>query len=377
MKFRVVYILLILLSILGLCFNTREKRKNTVVKFSYTINYKGDTISNKLTGLKWALSYLGATLPKGSFSKGIKNLTPETFDLDIDSLGFNETAKKSILIITDSLQNTKEGKKGIDPGLFVSLTVGSSWHYYKITGAPKSCKSVLDDFKQNEYKAFPVTNSTITKHNRLIKYSAISTPDNWTFVAIEGNGSIADGTFSETTYEILNIMPNGQIRFAIYNKKGELIPASPKGHGSAGKPAKCLWCHEIVVNPLFGINTAVKGFQTPQQFNEDVKEINKRLSQYRQTLNSDLDFTKTQEHTQMELLYISYMQPSRERLAAEWKISPYEVQKLTAKLEAVDHEEFKFLGKLINRKDVLMEKGLIPGSIREQTKAEPDFFRKK
>ena len=54
----------------------------------------------------------------------------------------------------------------------------------------------------------------------------------------------------------------------------------------------------------------------------------------------------------MELLYISYMEPSARRLALEWNMTESEVLNLLAGLPMHEHEEFTFLGMLYDREDV-------------------------
>ena len=124
------------------------------------------------------------------------------------------------------------------------------------------------------------------------------------------------------------MMPNGQLRFAIYDIQGNLTASSPKRLGEAGKPAKCLWCHELVFQPLFIGTDTLANNMSPNEFQNLIEKQNNLLSNYRKKLSSDIDFTKTQDHTLMELLYISYMEPSLQKLSKEWSIGLVELKKL-------------------------------------------------
>jgi hypothetical protein len=120
---------------------------------------------------------------------------------------------------------------------------------------------------------------------------------------------------------------------------------------------------------------------TPNQFQKMVAEQMTYLNKYRGTLNSDIDFSKTQDHTFTEHLYISYMEPSLLRLSQEWNMPVENLRKIVAMNSTHVHEEFKNFGELYSRKD-LRELGpfkgaALPESIREENETEPDFFKTK
>jgi len=367
----------ILLSVLFLQLLLSCKKDKEPLNLFYTINYKNDSWEKHRTGLLWTLSYLGASLPEGSLDKSISWRDSNTFNLNIEKLGFSESALKNLQVIIDSIQKSNYYKKfgKADLGLFISLTLGSSWHYYKITGVAETLEEFQKKHNSKNFKIFPVTNSTVAKHQRIIKYSfPPDDPMRWMFVAEEGNGKMSDGTFTADFFEVFDIMPNGQLRFAIYNKQGKLVEASPVHYGQAGKPAKCIWCHEIVIQPLFTRNDSTSGFISPRIFQQDMLAFMNVLTAYRNKLKSDLDFTKTQDHTQLEIEYISFMQPSVNKLMKEWNMSSEEVLEITKRLQAGAHEEFKFLGNLFKRAEVNRFGDIFPESIREPNKHEINFF---
>ena len=58
--------------------------------------YEDDTLDKSVTGLKWALSYIGATLPKSN--NGIISYN-NTIEIYLDELGFTEGAKQKLNIL--------------------------------------------------------------------------------------------------------------------------------------------------------------------------------------------------------------------------------------------------------------------------------------
>ena len=87
-----------------------------------------------------------------------------------------------------------------------------------------------------------------------------------------------------------------------------------------------------------------------------------------------VDYEQDTEHTQMELLYISFMEPSAERLSYEWNISIIKVEEILEGMPTHEHEEFAFLGTLYDRNmidDLAPYKSLqVSGSVREESTIE-------
>ena len=236
----------------ALCFSFLNKKEATI-NLSYSLNYKGDSWEKQKTGLLWTLSYLGAELPRGSFDRNIVWLDSNTFTINFDKLGFNQNAVNVLNNITDSLEQSEEyiTNNSIDLSMFVTLTIGSSWHYYAITGVPLNYQNYISQHPLSSTSKFRLSHSTVSKHNRWITFNNCDSVINSVFIAEEGLGDIIAGNFEPKFFEVMDVMSNGQLRFAIYNKEGNLTDASPKELGASGKPAKCIWCHEIVFQPLF------------------------------------------------------------------------------------------------------------------------------
>ncbi len=355
---------------------------NTKINLRFNLAYKEDSIDKQKKGLLWALSFLGAELPKGTFERSLIKKDSTIFELDVTKVGFNKNAINALSTIIENLKESEEykQKKGIDLGEFIIYTLGSSWHYYEITGV---CKTI-NEFKQkhnfNNAVVFPVTNSSVAKGHRLIEITNTNEINKIAFLAHEGTGEINNNTFNSETTETVDIMKNGQQRFAIYNKEGNLIASSERKFGEAGKPIKCLWCHEIYIQPLYLKNEITKGYISPLEFDSIVNSKMDYITSYRNKLKTDLNYSKKQEHTLMELLYITYMEPSKLKLENEWGINPFNLETLFIFNKTHQHKEFKYLENLRYRNEIKTnspyESILLPDSVRDENIHEPNLFKK-
>lgn len=339
--------------------------------------YQLETKDKVETGFLWSLSFLGANLPKSSFYKAI-SWNNNVLKVNFDDLGFNNQALTYLAKLIDIFKKTEEYKHtgAIDLGRFIALTLNSSNHYYKITGIANR----FNDFKRAKVfdsKQFVSTNSTISNHDRIISLPDSNNLDfrKDAYVSHECNGKLQDGDFTINSFEVAELMENGQFRFAVYDTLGNLLTAA---NGAAGKPSKCLWCHEINIQTLHSEQTDLEGYYSAQQFKYIVLRNTAILTNYRNTLISDIDFTKKQDHTFAELLYISFMEPSAERLALEWNISLDEVNKKLVGLSTHVHNEFGYLGQLYFRDEVDKFAPFLsikpPSSAREKSLYEPNLI---
>lgn len=360
---------------------TPKKEEATKIRLRWVKAYPTETWENVKTGIYWSLSYLGATLDSAYVNEIIQKEDDAYFTLDLVKAGFDQRALNAFDVIIDSLSRSEEYKKhnAIDLSRFLVLTEHSSWHYYEITGVAKN----LDDFYKRHNasgdKEFHVYHSGVAKHQRNIRFVIGPTALDMAWIAEEGTGSLDSGTFVKTAYEVFDIMKNGQLRFAIYNEKGELIPGSPTEHSAAGKPSKCIWCHELVVQPLFFETTEpVKGISIAA-FGLLVDSTQRQLENYRAQLHSIINFSQKQAHTQGELLYISFMEPSAFRLANEWQMDTLQAKSRMGKLQTHVYEEFPFLGSSYYRiaADSLSNYSTmtVPLSVREFLPGEPKYFK--
>ena len=366
-------------------FSVSVNENNDAVEKDYVLNlrwvkgYETEKKENVETGIKWSLSFLGAMLPKGSFAEATQ-WNDNILFVDFNKLGFSDNALNALHSLIKALKKTGEYKKynAIDIGRFIMLTLNSSKHYYAITDINKKYAEFRSRFRYGNTRA-AIMESCVSSKHRLIDIGQNNEVKNISFIASEGHGRLDSGVFTTEEFEVFDIMPNGQLRFAVYDSKGNLKNAADASISSAGKPAKCLWCHEKNIQPPFFAKTALPGYYTPDSFKTIVLTTIELLEAYRSTLNGEIDYRRLQEHTQAELLYINFMEPSAERLSREWNMPLGMVTQKLAGLPMHTHPEFPYLGILYNRMDVdrfapysMMR---VPQSARELSGYEPNVIK--
>ncbi len=374
---RFIFLFLLAIALFPLC---KPEKKEGKIRLRWVKAYPDETWENVKTGLYWSLSYLGGTLDSTYVNEIIVREDSTHFTLDLVKAGFDQQALNAFGVIIDSLERTAEFEQfnAIDLARFLVLTEHSSWHYYEITGVAKTLNEFYKLHNATDEKEFHVYNSGVAKHHRKIRFAIGASALDMAWIAEEGTGSLDSGTFARTNFEVFDIMKNGQLRFAVYDEFGELLASSPSELSVAGKPSKCIWCHELVVQPLF--------FETPEPakgmsiaaFGLLVDSTQKQLENYRKQLHSVIDFSKKQAHTQGELLYISFMEPSAFRIANEWEMDTLQVKSVMGKMETHVYAEFPFLGKSYYRYyvDSLSTYSVapVPFSVREYFSGEPNHF---
>lgn len=382
-KYKVFYFLLVVFLPVSIVFEACRHDAEPVASLTLILrwspSHSSQTQEQVLTGLRWELSFLGASLPADKEKELFYWKSNSLLQVNLDKAGFSEQAKGVLSKLLVHFKKSDEylQKGSMDIGRFIMLTLNSSKHYYAITGTAKTYAQFRAKYSFESQKAAVIESEVSYKH-RLIEFPKDSILSHTTYVAQEIEGSLLSGNFTIAEFEVLDIMPNGQLRFGIYNTSGNLITASDSTKSSAGKPAKCLWCHEVNILQPFMATTAVPGYYSPEEFRAKVLGRKTALENERTLItSSSLDYSKKQDHTQMELLYISFMEPSAERLAKEWGMSVNEVQQRLNSLNTHTHHEFPFLGNLYNRQEVdplgPYSYLRVPDSAREFSAYEPDL----
>lgn len=306
------------------------------------------------TGLQWYCSYLGASLEKGSWARGTRWLDDQKIRIELSDLGFDQNALNRFAELIHLYEQTEEFKitGGIDAGRFIVSTLNNSNHYYKIVGMPSS----LNEFNSN-YRALSkqagIVESAVSFGNRVINLPESSQNiEDLGYWAEELLGSLIDSSYTVEENEVMDIMPNGQLRFGIYNTNAELIVGSDARISRAGKPAKCLWCHEVNIQPAFAALTVIPGYYSPNEFDSIINVDRTSLDVYRAGLNSEIDFNKSFQHVEVEKIYIRFMEPSAKRLAEEWSMTVVEVESKLLGLPTHSHHEFPDFGSLYIREEI-------------------------
>lgn len=349
---------------------------SSTVKLVWYQNYDSETREDVEKGLLWTLSFLGAALEDES----AYNWTGDTLTISSEKIGMSEEGLDHFNSLFSILRNSDEYNTNgaFDLGRFVALTLLSSNHYYKITGVPETLEEWMKQVPENK-DLYAITQSTVSIADRLIAMndSASKSVSNH-FVSYEGFLDTSNQSFELKEYEVFDIMPNGQLRFAIYDLNGQLKTSADSVYSFGGKPAKCLWCHETNINPNFANSSDVFGFKTVDDFNNEVTDWQTWLDAFRQNFNPSFDWSQKEDHVYAELLYIGFMEPNVERLAHEWGRTLLEAQNRLEGIEIHDHEEFSFMRALYFRHQIdsfapfsVIE---VPISAREASYNEPNLF---
>ena len=322
-----------------------EDTPNKSLNLKWNKAYQNDDIDKSVIGLKWALSYIGSKLPKNL--KGI-NIINSTISIDINAIGLSENAIDKLNTLHQKIINSDEyqANKNIDLGRYVSLLLGASNHYYEIIGTPKTLRQLLNKYSLKPEKGY-VNNSAVSLEHRIIQFSEQKGLDQ-VFLSQE----VDPITQEIYEYETIELLPNGQLRFGIFDVNGNRITSADPEHSNAGKPAKCTWCHESSINPFFTPQLNFNGYLTAVQMQNKLLSFGVSHNNLKLNLVDGIDFSQTQQHTLTELLYISFMEPSAERLSLEWNLPLNQVQNLLSGLPTHVYDEFPFLGNLYYRNEI-------------------------
>lgn len=361
------------------CTDRTDANHQIEIDLRWIKSFEGESKEKVMTGLMWNLSFLGAALPRGSMRDAVTWKDDSRFTLKLSRVGFSKQALAALNELVRQLKESDEykSKGAIDLGRFISLTLTSSYHYYRITGV----SSTLTEFRSHhtfEDSLAAIVESGVALGNRVIEIAKGNTLAHVAFIAHEGFGTLADSSFQEKEFESFDFMPNGQLRFVIYDSLGKLKSSGSAAITNAGKPSKCLWCHEIGIHLPFA-KTDVPGYYSLARFKELITEKMAIVEKHRSALDTDIDFSQRQDHTQAELLYLTFMEPSAERLALEWELSVDSVQVLLTNVTPHKQKEFSILGdKVYYRHEIdsmaPYEHLQVPTDAREPSLFEPDYL---
>ena len=344
------------------------------IHLKWNASYPDETIDDAIIGLKWCLSFLGATDAMQSTWSGLSH-QGNTITLEIDSLGFTSEAQKQLKQLHSALKKTEEYQQNqtIDMGRYMALTIGSSYHYYKIAQVPEDLATFHASYTFNPVNGY-INNSGVSKVHRIISYAQKMDESRQAYISAE----IDTITGEPLEFETVELMPNGLSRFGLYDINGQLKDAADLKITRAGKAAKCMWCHESGIQPLFRLQPDIPGYLTYEHFQDTLTHYGLELRNYQNTMWKDQSLSKRPNHTKMEITYIAFMEPSLQHISNEWGHSESEVKTVLNGLPTHRHEEFDFLGDLYHRKAVdslapwkVLE---VPESIREKSGNEVNYL---
>lgn len=352
--------------------------EDSLITLKWYPSYPDDSLEKNKIALEWCLSYLGATIAEQISPTGLTINSNNTITLDIELVGFEENAVTQLKRLHKIFKESEEYKahKAFDLGKYIAMTIGSSYHYYKIVDAPTQVDYYTTNYFFNELKGY-INNSTISlpSSHRVLSYSPINSLQEQIFITTE----VDPNTQEIKEFETLERMANGQLKFAVFDSNGLLIPNAKDDVSRAGKPAKCMWCHEVVIQTLFSQQNDFNNFLSYVQLKDTLNFYSFQLRNYQNDLWLNPNLQNKQLHTNMELSYISYMEPSAQRLALEWNITIQQVQSLLSNISTHIHDEFPFLGTLYHREDIEsfapFKTIRPPSSIREESLYEPNLLQ--
>jgi len=350
-----------------------------LVTLRWTRAYDAESRPDVHTGLLWGLSFLGADLPDEA--PDVLVWQDDTVTLNIARAGVAAETLPAWRTLFAVIRQSEEYRVmgAIDIGRFLMLTLGSSKHYFALTGARPNYQEARSRYRFGGTTG-AIVESGVAREQRLIEMTDATQAHEVAFVAHEGAGSIPAGTFDSHEFELLDFMNNGQVRVALYDRDGRLKDSANPALTGAGKPAKCLWCHEIRLLPAMNNRTDSPGHYTTAQFDAEIARRMRIVEARRAGLDSQIDFSELQDHRYLELLYLSFAEPTLERLAREWRVAPADAaQRLAGKRVIHGGGEFKFLGEeRYSREEVdtlgPYEPMRVPESPREPSAYEPDYL---
>jgi hypothetical protein len=345
-KFKTYFFLIILFSACFSCtkITVEEISSRDTIHLKWNKSYEDDSIEKAEIGLYWGYSIIGAKV----LNSIVLPSNNSTFTVNIDEIVLDENALEKIKVLHNRIKETDEYKlkKSIDLGRYISLLIGSSEHYYAITNVPNKLDELLSNYTLNNSKGY-VDNSSVSLKHRIIEYSnQENTKQLFLSTEINPQNNII------VEYETIEIMENGQLKFGIFNASKNRVNVANKEHTNAGKPAKCIWCHESNINRLFTSQGNFPGFLSSIQLNDTLIKFNNSLREQQNSLIDGVKYNNSQEHVQLEIAYITFMEPSALRLSKEWNVSETEVKTILSTLPTHLHQEFPFLGDLYDRNDV-------------------------
>ncbi len=331
-----------------------HKVPRPTIRLRWIQNYTSEKKSFVPTGLFWTLSLLGAELPADRKDEIIYWVGKDQLVVDLHAAGFSLPALKALDKLCDQLRDTGEyeANGAIDVGRFVMLTLNSSWHYYAITGVSPTVTTFRERYPFKGKQAWLVNSGIATGH-RLVEIADGPKFRDTAWIASEGYGSLPGGSFKAAEFEAIDTMPNGQLRFALYDQHGLLKAAADPKLTTAGKPAKCAWCHEGDLQPSFANDAFVHHVMPEAHFDKLINHHNDLIAKHKKRLDPVIDHTDKKAHSYLEKLYIGFAEPSAERLADEWALP---LAKIKALVKGIPTHKEQFyhvwFGPLYHRRDI-------------------------
>lgn len=340
---------LALLFLVLVFFSCNKKRDDpAIINLQWNKSFITDSLERNKTALAWQLSYLGSNYGLDTNYLGV-TYDKNKITLDVSKVGFNKKAIKQLSKLHKRIKESEEYQfnNALDLGKYIALTIGDTHQYYKIVGTPSKLSAFDTLYSFYKTPAY-INNSSISHVDRIISYSKNNTATHQAYISKE----VDSITKQPLEFETVEVLPNGQLRFGLYDTDGNLKEGGDPKITKAGKPGKCMWCHESSIQPLFRDQTNVPDYLGWQSFQDSLVTYNLMLKKHQKETWQNKRITDKSLHTEMEIAYFSFMEPSAEHLANEWNMTKETVQEVLKNIPTHKHHEFDFMRELYYRKDI-------------------------
>ncbi len=305
-----------------------------VAPYRWVRGYEGETPEIAQAGLRWALSLMGSRAEDIVWDG----------DADEATVSFGDLDPEVIAEVDAELASERDLRGSADLGRFLMLSLYEPERYYRMVDAPTRFVDVAEPAL-----TYNVTASLLTETGRVVRLPAGGCAPRCgavEFTVEEGTGTFKADGFRVGELERIDLMPNGQQRFVVYDADGERIAAS---EGPAGPPGRCMWCHEDhLMRGVPDQNPAVGGGISGARFDRRLAELTVQMQDVR-SVTPAVDWDEPVVHEYAELLVFSFLNPSAERLAREWGQTPDAVERALSEQTPAEDAEFPQLGLLYER----------------------------
>ena len=183
-----------------------------VVELRWIKAYERESRADVETGLLWGLSLLGAKLPAG---QPVLTWHDDRVTVDLARADLVPAARPAWRQLVAEIKTSGEYRAvgALDIGRFLALSLGDADRYYALTAVPPNYSQARARYRF-EPRAAAVLRSAVARGHRRIEISIADAAEQIAFVAFEGEGRLDDGSFAAQEIEVLDTLPNGQLRFA-------------------------------------------------------------------------------------------------------------------------------------------------------------------
>lgn len=282
-------------------------------------------------GLAWALSHLGAAPPADAAEWLVPGAAHPTLDLRAARLP--EAAWPAAAAALAPLRDSDEvaARGGVDAGRLLAATLHEPWWYYALTGACETLEGWRGARMAEPVATYGVTASLLVDADRLVRFRAgpWAAATDIAFEVETGDG-VLTGEAAPLEVEVIDVLPSGQQRYALYDADGRLLPAADPAVVAAGQPGKCMWCHEGNLMSGSPENPTAPGHAPYEAWSAALAGMTEVLSDHRDGLPVAFDWADPHVHTAAELVVREFLLPTPDRAARDTGRTVAEIEALVA-----------------------------------------------